>query len=148
MWHIFLRFSSLPAKNQKYYSHTPLYGHPINTDTSLLPRVRFAPGEKTLTFSSNFNPLNHTDTPSIRTLSFQCPYQRGLIVHTYIHTLLLPPQRSFSGTMSYYDYITLFIINNKANTNYNVKLITNYNALNLTKKYLQNYLKAGSLRNV
>ena len=50
--------------------------------------------------------------------------------------------------MSYYDYITLFIINNKANTNYNVKLITNYNALNLTKKYLQNYLKAGSLGNV
>ena len=47
----FLRFSSPPAKNQKYYSQTPLSGHPINTGTSLLWTVCFAPGVKTLTFS-------------------------------------------------------------------------------------------------
>ena len=89
MWHICLRFSSPPAKSQKYYIQTPLYGHPINTDTSLLRTVRFAPGEKNPYILSNFNPLN-TDTPSIRTLSPQCPYQRGLTVHTYILYCYLP----------------------------------------------------------
>ena len=57
--------------------------------------------------------------------------------NTYIHTLLFPPQKGFSGTMT---------VKALHLTNYNTQLSTNYNAsllliailLNLTKKHLQN----------
>ena len=39
------------------YSQTPLNGHPLNTDTSLLRTVCFVPGESPYIFSK-FNPLN------------------------------------------------------------------------------------------
>ena len=42
------------------YSRNPLYGHPLNTDTSLLRTVCSVPGESSYIFSK-FNPLN-TDT--------------------------------------------------------------------------------------
>ena len=54
------------------YSHLPLYGHPFNTNTSLLQTVCFVPGQKkSRTFwiiCSKFNLLN-TDIPLIWTLS-------------------------------------------------------------------------------
>ena len=50
------------------YSQTLFYGHPLNTDTSLLWTVCFVPGEKTPYIFSKFNPLN-TDTSLIRTIS-------------------------------------------------------------------------------
>ena len=46
--------------NETEYTRTPLYGHPLNTDTSLLLTVFFAPKESPYIFSK-FNPLN-TDT--------------------------------------------------------------------------------------
>ena len=79
----FLRFFSPPAKNEKYYSQTPLSGHPINTGTVLLRTVCFAPGGRNPYMLSNFNPLN-TETPSRKDTPAQCPYQRSLTLLTLI----------------------------------------------------------------
>ena len=49
------------------YSQSPLYGHPLNMDTSLLQTVFFVPREKAL-HSSTFNPLK-TNTPLIQIFS-------------------------------------------------------------------------------
>ena len=43
------------------YSPTPLYGHPLNMDTSLLRTVCFVPEEKSPYIFSKFNPL-YTDS--------------------------------------------------------------------------------------
>ena len=67
--------------------------------------------------------------------------------HTYF--IVTSPKGLFRNNLLLFKSITLFII-----TNYNTQLNTYYNTsqllitmfLNLTKKYLQNFLKAGSLR--
>ena len=54
-------------------SETPVYGHPLNTDTSLLWTVCFVPGERK---PLHFLQIINKDTPLIRTLSIAplCPY--------------------------------------------------------------------------
>ena len=70
---------SKPIKLQKFlmkqyknlnHSQTLLYGHPLNTNTSLLRTVcaTLSVGKKRLLHLPKFNPLN-TDTPLIRALS-------------------------------------------------------------------------------
>ena len=60
--------SLLARAKSIYYSQTLFYGHPLNTDTSLLWTVCFVPGEKTPYIFSKFNPLN-TDTSLLWTIS-------------------------------------------------------------------------------
>ena len=59
------------TKYSSTYNQTLLYGHPLNTDTSLLRTVYFVPGErKPLHFHyKNSTRLIYMDTPLIRTLS-------------------------------------------------------------------------------
>ena len=60
-------------KPKHYMLQIPLYGHPLNTDTSLLRIVCFALGKRKPFFFSSFNPLN-TDTfycPSVPVLTMQ-----------------------------------------------------------------------------
>ena len=58
-WELNSFSSKLVGEN--WYSHTPLYGHPLKTDTSLLRTVCFVPGErKPLTFSLNSSRLIRT----------------------------------------------------------------------------------------
>ena len=66
-WHVHAWSSILIMENviEFKYSRAPLYGHPPNTDTSLLQTVFLVPCPNMF---SKFNPLN-TDTPLIWTLS-------------------------------------------------------------------------------
>ena len=52
-------YSSRNHESHCYSNWTPLYGHPLNTDTSLLRTVCFVPGESPCIFSK-FNPLIRT----------------------------------------------------------------------------------------
>ena len=74
-----------------YYSRTLLYGHPLNTDTSLLRTVFFVRwGKKALTFSLHSTRLlrTHSIAPSVSVLTnFYCTYisheEKPLYVQIY-----------------------------------------------------------------
>ena len=65
-----------------YYSQTPLYGHPLNTDTSLLRTISFVPGEiNSVTFSLNSTHFIRTPRQYGHFLwPCYCPNQCGLTV--------------------------------------------------------------------
>ena len=45
-------------------------------------------------------------TPPVKFLANETPL---LVIHTYIHTLLLPPQRGFSGTIIIEEHYIIYI---------------------------------------
>ena len=65
-----------------YYSQTPLYGHPLNTDTSLLRTISFVPGEiNSVTFSLKSTHFIRTPRQYGHFLwPCYCPNQCGLTV--------------------------------------------------------------------
>ena len=74
---------SVDVTELNIYSGSPLYGHPLNTDTRILQTVSFVPTKSSYIFTKIY-PLN-TDTRILRTVSFVPT--KGSYIFTKIYPL-------------------------------------------------------------